>query len=84
MFRKDRNGYGGGIIIYINENILYQIIVLKPVDTEFETIFIEFNLRKRKWLMIGRYNPPNTNNSFLLSSISKALDNLLQTYENVI
>ena len=55
--RKDRNIFGGGLYFYINENIPSKQIHTKLLEG-LESIWIEMNFRKRKWLVIGIYKPP--------------------------
>ena len=52
--------------------------------TDFECIFIEINLNKKKWLIVGTYNPCNSmikNHLYVLSSF---IDVLCVEYENFI
>ena len=53
-YRSDRNKYGGGILVYIRENIHTQLI---DIHTEIECISFLINLRNRKWLICAIYNP---------------------------
>ena len=50
-YRLDRNRNGGGIIIYIREDIPSKQINLLKLPDDIENIFIEVNLYKTKWLM---------------------------------
>ena len=49
-----------------------------------ETLFLEINLRLRKWLIVGAHKPPDQSKSVFLESLSKSLSIYLDTYENVI
>ena len=42
----DRNGNGGGILLYICEDIPSKLILIKMT---IEGIFVEINLRKKSW-----------------------------------
>ena len=55
-FRLDRNDEGGGVIIYIREDIPCKKLN-HDLPKNIEGIFIEINLRKKKWLLFGGYNP---------------------------
>ena len=55
--RKDRNIFGGGLCFYINEDIPSKQIHTKLLEG-LESIWIEMNFRKRRWLVIGIYKPP--------------------------
>ena len=57
-FRLDRNTNGGGIIIYIREDIPCKEIKNHNFTRyNLEGIFLELNLRRTKWLLFGGYNP---------------------------
>ena len=51
---------------------------------KIDTIFIEINLKKRKWLLIALYNPHKDMIGNHLDSIGKQLDILCEKYENII
>ena len=51
---------------------------------EIEAIVVEINLRKRKWLLIGSYNPHKNMIGNHLDSIGKLLNDLCGKYENLI
>ena len=50
-----------------------------PVD--IEGIFIEINLRKTKWLILGTYRPPNQSVDYFFEKVGKALDIYSQKYD---
>ena len=49
QFRFDRNRNGGGIMLYVREDILVKL--LNHDFTSAENVFIEINLYKKKWLI---------------------------------
>ena len=49
-FRLDRNTYGGGVMIYVREDIPCDILSKHNIPTDVEAIFVEINLRKNKLL----------------------------------
>ena len=53
-------------------------------DADFERIFVEINLRKKKWLLCCSYNPHQSNIASYLKSICKTLNKLSTTYDNLI
>ena len=59
--RLDRNRNGGGILIYVREDIPCKELFLHNFPTDIEGIFIELNLRKTKWLILASYYPPSQN-----------------------
>ena len=56
-YRLDRNENGGGIIIYVRDNIPSRPLNIPSTSLDIECIFIEINLRKIKWLIGGVYIP---------------------------
>ena len=54
-YRFDRNGNGGGILLYIREDIPSKIL---SINQNIECFFAEINLRnKKKWLINCSCNP---------------------------
>ena len=45
-YRRDRDKKGGGILPYVREDILSNLVSFKNDDTNIEHFFIEINLRK--------------------------------------
>ena len=54
-YRRDRNSNGGTILSYFKNNIITKS--LKTINLSIEAIFIEMNLRSKKWLLCFTYNP---------------------------
>ena len=75
-FRRDRNpqGSGGGILIYVREDIPCKQLNKHTFPGDIEGMFIEINLRKTKWLLFGTYHPPNQNDNHYFDSVTKAID----------
>ena len=46
MFRRDRNSYGGGLCMYINQDIGCRLIDIDCLSENIESICVEFNLKK--------------------------------------
>ena len=46
--RMDRNTNGGGIALYVREDIPSRQISFKNDDKDIEHLFVEINLRKKK------------------------------------
>ena len=61
-YRLDRNANGGGILLYIWEDIPSRLL---NFDMSIESFYIEIKIRKKKWLLVGTYNP----NKNLISNI---------------
>ena len=83
-FREDRNPHGGGLLIYIREDIPCKRLKTPNISSDIEGIFIEINLNNNKWLLMGGYNPNNERTTYFFNQISKAIDMYLKDYENII
>ena len=55
-FRLDRNKNGGGIMIYVREDIPCKPLKRHTFTHNIEAIFLELNLRKTKLLLMGTYH----------------------------
>ena len=55
-FRLDRTAKGGGILLYIREDIPCKYIKQITLNNSFERFFVELNLRSKKWLLGSLYN----------------------------
>ena len=83
-FRKDRNQYGGGLLIYVKDNIPAKIVEDHQMSNDIESIFIELNFRRNKWLLMGTYHPPSQCTNYFYSEVGKALDVYNNTYDNIL
>ena len=61
IFRLDRNGNGGGILLYVPEDIPTKYVVHCDFPT-CESFYVEINLHKKKWLLNCSYNLHKNNN----------------------
>ena len=52
-FREDRNTYGGGLLIYVREDIPCKRLKTNKTAGDIEGIFIEFFIHKSKWFLMG-------------------------------
>ena len=83
LFRYDRSRFGGGLCLYVHEDIPCREIECVFLQGN-EFLCVEINLRKRKWLIIGLYKPPQNNTSLFLEQISNQVNESLKTYENIL
>ena len=84
IFRRDRNCFGGGLMVYVNENIPWRELYPEQNDSNFEIIFLEITLRNRKWLLIGLYKPPGQKEKGFLENLNSILNKSISKYENII
>ena len=80
-YRLDRNTNGGGILLYIREDIPFTLL---NSDMSIESFSIEINIRKKKWLLVCTYNSNKNLISNHLKEIGKNLDNYSSKYDNFI
>ena len=81
-FNNDQNGNGGGIFLYVREDI-----PLKVIHCDFPTskmLFVEINLHKYKWLINYSYNPHKNSVGSHLNVITKTLDTYYGKCENIV
>ena len=81
-YRLDRDSKGGGIMLYIREDIPSKKIVSSK--SSIENFFIAINLRTTKWLVSCSYNPHSSFISDHLKELSKCLDRYCTKYDNIL
>ncbi len=82
--RLDRSAGGGGIILYIRDDIPSIFLENLPFDSDNEGIFIELNLRNNKWLLFGGYNPKTERISQYINNLANRLNKHMNNYDNII
>ena len=83
-FRLDRNSSGGGIMLFVREEIPSKLLSQYKSNSSVENIFIEINLRSKKWLLSCSYNPNLTLLNNHIQNISRSLDFYSSKYDNFI
>ena len=84
IFRRDRDRYGGGLLLYVNEEIPCKILNQQTTSSSSEIIAMQFFQTKRKWFLLGIYKPPKQDNSEFLETMNILLNDCTGTYENII
>ena len=69
MFRKDRNKSGGGLILYVNEDIPGKLINSYDFKEGSEIIVFEFSISNKKWLLLGNFKPTSQNKLSFINEI---------------
>ena len=82
-YRLDRSRNGGGVMIFVKENILSKLLTKHNFPGDVEGLFVELNFRKSKWLFFGTYHPSAQNDQYFFNCIDKALDTY-SNYDNVL
>ena len=80
-FRKDRNKLGGGIIVFVRDDIPCKKLDVR-IPEDIEALFLEINLRHTKWLFCGCYHPPSQNDAYFYQNLSNCLDLFSKKYTN--
>ena len=78
-FRLDRSSNGGGI----RGDIPSRLLTDCKIKNNLEFLFVEVNIRKKKWLHGCSYNPPKSNISNKLHHLNN-LDVYLKSYDNIL
>ena len=91
-------GKSGGLLIYVNSNILSIVLKIPDYLSNIQVIPVEIILKKQKWLVIATYTPPSqSKNYFILPFyinyflfyikyfiLTKTLDKYGETGENTV
>ena len=84
-FRKDRNSNGGGLLMYVRDDIpSWEVSDHLPLPDNIEIITTELNFKKQKWLFIGIYRSQSVNKTFFLDNFSRVIELYSNKYKNVI
>ena len=84
MYRKDRIKTGGGLLLYVNENLPGKIINSYKFKESSEIILYEFSVSNKTWLLLGNYRPPSQNDLSFISELNHALNFFSSTYEKFV
>ena len=83
VFRRDRNRFGGALILHINENTPCKPLSNHLMLSDLELMAFELYHSKRKQLFLGIYKPPSQNDIEFLRRISLILDCYLPTMKTL-
>ena len=61
-YRLDRNRNGGGVIVYVREDVPSKLLLKHCFKDDIEGLFVEINFRKSKWHLGRIYHPPSQPN----------------------
>ena len=82
-YRFDRNSNGGGLLLYVREDIPSKFLKVKS-DCNIESICAEVNLRKRKWFINGSYSPNKSFSLNHLECLNPIIDEYSKVYQNLL
>ena len=80
-FRRDRDQYGGGLLVFVREDIPAKH--LSSENTPIEGIYVELNFRKKNWLLCCTYNPNRNIITNHLDALKRSLDPYSTKYDNL-
>ena len=85
MFRKDRNRFGGGLLIYTRRGfIIPRVNDLEGKNVESITLLVRSNNLSKGTLIIGAYKPPNMPKNNWESELNTMLLRSFQRYNNIV
>ena len=83
-YRLDRSLNGGGILLYVRDDIPSRLLTDYKIKDNLELLFVEVNIRKKKLLLGCSYNPHKNNISNHLHHLNKGLDVYLKRFDNIL
>ena len=73
-YRLDRNKNEGGAMMFIRDTISSKILEKHILPNDVESIFVELNFTKCKWLLCRTYHPPSQSDEYFFNNLDKAID----------
>lgn len=83
IIRKDRNNFGGGLLIYVKDDIG----ILRRNDLENqsdETLWVEIRAKGQTFLLCNTYRPPESNDGHYWTRLNHAIGLAYQFNENIV
>ena len=77
-YKCDRNRLGGGVMVYVRNDIPNKQSVKHKLPEDTEGVFVEVNLRKTKYLIFGAYRPTYQSVKCFFKHVGFALDTYRQ------
>ena len=81
-YALDRNRNGGGLMVYVRDDIPSKMLTKHNLPEDIETAFTELNFRRCKSLLWATYRAPSQNHNYCFDNIDKSLD-VYSTYKRV-
>ena len=83
VYRLDRNDKGGGIMLFVKDNLITFPVSGFCFSEKTEIFCVELNLRKQKWLIFYGYIPHKHLIKDHLQQIKNAIDFYCKSYEKL-
>lgn len=85
LFRKDREGRGGGVCVFTRSFLQVQQVMLDFVSPEgVEYLFLNVNLHRNRLLICVIYRVPSSNLTLFVQHMDDLLSFISPQYENII
>ena len=82
--RLDRTRNGGGLIIFVRDDLTCKELKPRVLYPELECTFLELRVRQSKWLVLVGYNPHKEKIKDFLDKIGQELDKMVPKYDNLL
>ena len=83
-YRLNRNKNGGGILLYIRNNITSTKLNKYVIKNQIEAFFVEIGIRNSIWLICCSNNRNKLQIASLTQKISNGIDAYCNNYENIL
>ena len=83
-YRLDRNDRGGVILLFVRESFMTRLLSRHSFPHDIETLLIELNLRKKKWLICCDYNPHKNLINYHLQELAKWIQIYSNNYDDIL
>ena len=80
--RLDINSNSGGVLVYVRKDICHKKIEDLEIPKDIQTIPIEINIRKQKWLLLPIYRNPTQDPRYFIDNVSRIIDKHTPSCEN--
>ena len=74
MYRKDRTKIGGGVLLYVYENLLSKMISSYKLKESSKIVLLEFSVSNKKRLLLGNYRPLSKNYLSFFNELNLAMN----------
>ena len=81
-YRKDRTNHGGGILVYINNNLLHK----RRPDLEIfweESVWVEIKINKQQFLL-GTFYSPKPQDRVFFESLDRNIEKAMEYSQNIV
>ena len=83
-YRLDHSRFSGGLLCYIRNDIPSKLLYSYNPPGVIQILCIEINLKNKKWLLFGGYNPHLQNAEYFFRTLSHYIEYYLMKYDNII